>query len=221
MRVGIVRLPLAAALLFAWVAPGPPGAWAQTDNPLPPAPPEVQEEAPRATSPDEPAAMAPDTGAPLGEELRAEMYLITPEGADKPTGLVMITSTDAGAKFVADLQGLPPGQHGFHVHENGDCGSGATADGTKAAGMAAGEHYDPDGTKAHLGPEGHGHLGDLPFLTVQADGKGVGEAIGPRIKDAAQLKGKVLIIHAGGDNYSDQPKPLGGGGDRIACGIIQ
>jgi Cu-Zn family superoxide dismutase len=47
---------------------------------------------------------------------------------------------------------------------------------------------------------------------VQADGKSVGEAIAPRIKDAAQLKGKALIIHAGGDNYSNQPEPLGGGG---------
>jgi Cu-Zn family superoxide dismutase len=35
------------------------------------------------------------------------------------------------------------------------------------------------------------------------------------------VKGKALMIHAGGDNYADQPKPLGGGGDRIACGVIQ
>ena len=87
-----------------------------------------------------------------GQELRAEMYLITPEATNKPIGLVLISSTDGGAKFVADLQGLPPGQHGFHVHENGDCGSGPTDDGTTAAGMAAGGHYDPERTKAHLGP---------------------------------------------------------------------
>lgn len=219
MRVEIGRLPLAAALLFAWVGQGPPGVWAQTDSPLPLAPPEV-EEAPRATSPEEPAAVGRDTDAPLAEELRAEMYLITPEAMNKPIGLVMIARTDAGAKFVANLQGLPPGQHGFHVHENGDCGSGPTDDGT-IAGMAAGGHYDPEHTGTHLGPEGQGHPGDLPFLTVQADGRGVGETIAPRIKNAAQLKGKALIIHAGGDNYSDQPEPSGGGGARIACGIIQ
>jgi superoxide dismutase, Cu-Zn family len=155
------------------------------------------------------------------QELRAEMYLITPEAADQPIGAVLISSTPAGAKFVADLQGLPPGRHGFHVHENGDCGPGPTDDGTIAPGVAAGGHYDPEGTKAHRGPEGQGHLGDLPFLTVQADGKGVGEAIAPRIKDAAQLKGRALVLHAGGDNYSDRPEPLGGGGARIACGIIQ
>ena len=161
------------------------------------------------------------TGPAHSQELWAEMYLITPEAADKPIGLVMITSTPAGARFVADLQGLPPGQHGFHVHENGDCGPGPDVNDTMAAGMAAGEHYDPQGTKAHRGPERQGHLGDLPFLTVQADGKGKCEAIAPRIKDVAQLRGKALLIHAGGDNYRDQPKPLGGGGARIACGIIQ
>ena len=160
-------------------------------------------------------------GTAQSQELRAEMYLITPEAMDKPIGQVLITTTAAGAKFVAKLQGLPPGQHGFHVHENGDCGSGPTDDGTMAAGMAAGGHYDPEGTNAHFGPVGQGHLGDLPFLTVQTDGRGIGEAIAPRIKDAAQLKGKALVIHAGGDNYSDQPKPLGGGGARITCGIIQ
>ena len=62
--------------------------------------------------------------AAQGQELRAEMYLITLDAANQPIGLVLISSTDAGAKFVADLQGLPPGQHGFHVHENGDCGAG-------------------------------------------------------------------------------------------------
>jgi Cu-Zn family superoxide dismutase len=155
------------------------------------------------------------------QELRAEMYLITPGASNQPIGLILISSTDMGAKFVADLQGLPPGQHGFHVHENGDCGPGPTAAGPIAPGMAAGGHFDPERTNAHRGPEGQGHLGDLPFLTVQADGKGVGEALAPRIKDAAQLRGKALVLHDGGDNYSDVPAPLGGGGDRIACGIIQ
>jgi superoxide dismutase, Cu-Zn family len=49
----------------------------------------------------------------------------------------------------------------------------------------------------------------------------VGQAIAPRIRNAVQLKGKALIIHAGGDTYCDQSTPLGGGGARIACGIIR
>jgi Cu-Zn family superoxide dismutase len=155
------------------------------------------------------------------QELRAEMYLITPEAAHQPIGAVLISGTPAGAKFVADLRDLPPGRHGFHVHERGDCGPGPTDDGAVAPGLAAGGHYDPEGTGKHRGPEGPGHLGDLPFLTVPADGKGAGEAIAPRIKDAARLKGRALVLHAGGDNYSDEPQPQGGGGARIACGIIQ
>src|SRR3954471_8165206 len=104
-------------------------------------------------------AMAACVGVALsstaqGQELRADMYLITPEATNEPIGLVLISSTDAGAKFVADLQGLPPGQHGFHVHEHGDCGAGRADDGTTAAGMAAGGHDDPEGTKVHLGPMG-------------------------------------------------------------------
>ena len=158
---------------------------------------------------------------PGARAARAEMYLIDPKAAAEPIGLVLVGSTKQGAEFVVDLRGLPPGQHGIHVHEYGDCGAGRAEDGTTAPGMAAGDHYDPERTGAHLGPEGPGHLGDLPVLTVQADGRAVGEAVAPRIKDAAQLKGKSLVIHAGGDNYRDQPARLGGGGAQIACGTIQ
>jgi Cu-Zn family superoxide dismutase len=85
-------------------------------------------------------------GTTHGQELRAEMYLITPEAMNKPIDLVLITSTEAGAKFVANLQGLPPGQHGFHVYENGDRGPGPADEGTSAAGTAASRHYDPERT---------------------------------------------------------------------------
>ena len=94
----------------------------------------------------------------------------------------------------------------FHVHENGDCGPGPDDDGTIAAGMAAGGHYDPERTAAHLGPEGQGHLGDLPFLTVQADGRGVGEAIAPRIRNAAQLRARR--DGQGGDGEALTSRPL-------------
>ena len=77
MRVATWRWPLAAALLVASVGSGLTEAWAQADNPLPPAPPEVQEKAPRATTPAEPRA-APDTGAPLSEELERSEGVIVP-----------------------------------------------------------------------------------------------------------------------------------------------
>ncbi len=63
-----------------------------------------------------------------------------------------------------DLADLPPGDHGFHVHVNPDCGPGAGPDGLPAAGLAAGGHYDPANSGKHLGPRGEGHKGDLPAL---------------------------------------------------------
>jgi Cu-Zn family superoxide dismutase len=166
------------------------------------------------------AAACAVIGAAQAQELRVTMNAITAEGIGEPLGTVLITQTPAGAEFVTELRGLPPGEHGFHLHEKADCGPAPNAEGTMAAGMAAGSHWDPQATKAHHGPEGQGHLGDLPLLVVQADGSAKGAAMAPRITDLSQLAGKSLMIHAGGDNYSDQPKPLGGGGARIACGVI-
>ena len=89
------------------------------------------------------------------------------------------------------------------------------------AGMAASGHFDPANTKKHLGPDAMGgHKGDLPVLKVAADGTATGLLLAPHLKRAG-LAGHALMIHAGGDNYADQPKPLGGGGARIACGVIQ
>ena len=72
----------------------------------------------------------------------------------------------------------------------------------------------------HEGPYGKGHLGDLPALYVGADGKATMPVVSPRLK-VSDLKGRSLMIHAGSDNYSDYPEPLGGGGARVACGVIQ
>jgi Cu-Zn family superoxide dismutase len=160
-------------------------------------------------------------GTAQAQELEATMHAITAQGIGDTIGTVAITPTAAGAEFVTELRGLPSGEHGFHIHEKGDCGPGPNAQGQTAAGMAAGGHWDPAGAKAHQGPKGQGHMGDLPTLVVQADGTAKGAAVAPRIKDVSQLRGKALMIHAGGDNYSDQPQPLGGGGGRIACGVIE
>ena len=74
-------------------------------------------------------------------------------------------------------------------------------------------------TKAHKGPAAGGHKGDLPKLrfSEQRTFKGKLTVPGLTLDDVA---GRSLMIHAGGDNYSDSPQPLGGGGGRIACGVI-
>jgi superoxide dismutase, Cu-Zn family len=121
--------------------------------------------------------------------------------------------------FTPSLSGLEPGIHGFHVHEKGDCGPGVK-DGKPAAALAAGGHYDPDNTKQHGTPWGSGHRGDLPALVVDAKGNANLAVLAPRLK-LAELSGKALMIHAGGDNHADHPMALGGGGARMACAVIQ
>ena len=153
-------------------------------------------------------------------QVYANIRLATPDGPGAPVGSVVIKDTAAGASFRMTLHGLPPGQHGFHVHHSDSC------DPTMKGGMPvpagkAGGHEDPSLSFKHEGPSGRGHLGDLPFLNVAADGTDTEILVAPRIKEAADLIGHSLVIHEGGDNYSDKPDPLGGGGARIACGAVQ
>ena len=143
---------------------------------------------------------------------------ISPDGVGKSIGTVTISETKAGLDLAMDLSGLTPGEHGMHLHEKPSCDP-ADKEGKKTAGQAAGGHWDPDATKAHKGPGGGGHKGDLPKLVVPEGGK-VKTKVAVEGLKLADVEGKTLMIHAGGDNYSDTPKPLGGGGDRIACGVI-
>jgi superoxide dismutase, Cu-Zn family len=143
---------------------------------------------------------------------------ISADGVGAKAGTVTIRQTKDGVELAIDLTGLTPGEHGFHLHEHGSCDP-ADKDGKKTSGQSAGPHWDPAATKAHKGPGGGGHKGDLPKLTVPEGGKLKAKVpvAGLTLED---LAGKSLMIHAGGDNYSDTPKPLGGGGDRIVCGVV-
>lgn len=140
------------------------------------------------------------------------------QGVGAVLGTVKISDTPHGLALKPKLTNLSPGKHGWHIHQTPDCGP-AEKDGKMAAGMAAGGHYDPATTNKHAGPKGTGHMGDLPVLVVAANGKATKGVTVARLK-LADIKGRALMIHAGGDNYADKPKPLGGGGGRIACGII-
>ena len=147
------------------------------------------------------------------------MHTTTGSGTGEAIGTITITSTPYGTLFTPALKGLSPGLHGFHVHEKPACGP-AEKDGKMVPGLAAGGHYDPAGTGRHEGPYGNGHLGDLPALYVDQQGVADHPVLAPRIK-ISDLSGRSLMIHAGGDNYSDSPEKLGGGGARIACGVVE
>lgn len=151
-------------------------------------------------------------------DITIKVRAISGEGVGKQIGTLRAVDTKKGLRIVPRLSGLNPGAHGFHVHQNPSCGTRG-AGGKRGAGLAAGGHYDPKKVGQHMGPTGSGHLGDLPKLMVDAQGKARKSVLAPRLK-VSDLWGRAIIIHAGGDNYSDKPKSLGGGGARVACATI-
>lgn len=153
----------------------------------------------------------------LAQQQTVEVNKITEAGIGEKIGTILIADSPKGLSFKVAVSKIPPGTHGFHVHEKGDCGPGMK-DGKMQAGIAAGDHYDPEKTKTHKGPRGKGHKGDLPALEADAKGTINRTVIAPRLK-LNEIKGRALMIHEGGDTYSDQPES-GGGKGRIACGVV-
>ena len=149
------------------------------------------------------------------EYLKAKIY----NSQNEVIGTVLMQQEDCGVDFLVDLYALPPGEHGFHIHKYGSCEM-SYKDGKVFFAGLAGSHYDPGKTNKHLGPNNKGHKGDLPKLSVAEDGT----AQNRFCKDDLtldEIKNRSLIIHESGDNYQDKPLPLGGGKDRIACGVIE
>lgn len=150
------------------------------------------------------------------QKLSTQIHAITSAGIGQKIGTIALSDSERGLVLSVSVAGLPTGTHGFHVHENGRCEPGEK-NGKPEAGAAAGDHYDPAATKSHQGPEGQGHKGDLPALRVVQDGTQI-DVIAPRLT-LQEVRGRALIIHEGGDTYSDSPE-LGGGKSRIACAVI-
>jgi superoxide dismutase, Cu-Zn family len=156
------------------------------------------------------------SSAALAAGSKVEINAVTVEGVGNSIGTAMLSDSENGLTIKVDVSGVADGEHGFHVHEKGDC-SPSEKDGKMAAANAAGPHFDPKATKSHKGPEGAGHEGDLPKL-VAKDGK-ISESVTVKELKLADVAGRSLMIHEGGDNYTDQPEN-GGGKGRIACGVI-
>ena len=132
----------------------------------------------------------------------ATINSVTATGVGTPLGTVTFMDSAQGLVIMPKLSGLPAGEHGFHIHDRGDCGPGMNQ-GKPAAGFAAGGHYDPGHTKKHLGPlSTAGHRGDLPVLVVDSRGDATEAVTAPHLT-VEQIRGRSIMIHAGGDNYSD------------------
>lgn len=140
--------------------------------------------------------------------------IISPAEGSETVGVVSFSEVDGGVRIIADVAGLSPGLHGFHIHEHGDCG------GTDMGN--AGGHWNPTNTP-HGGPDsppGQRHVGDLGNLDANKDGI----AHYNRVDTLISLKGKdsiiglSVIVHADPDDLKSQPS--GNSGKRIACGVI-
>jgi Cu-Zn family superoxide dismutase len=138
-----------------------------------------------------------------------EVKIYSTQNTTTSYGHIHLKDTPYGLLITPHLNGLPEGLHGLHVHENPSCAN---------QGADAGGHFDPQKTNTHQGPYQGGHLGDLPALYVNKNGDASTPILAPKLK-IQMLEKKSIIIHAKGDNYSDNPS-LGGGETRIACGII-
>jgi Cu-Zn family superoxide dismutase len=159
------------------------------------------------------AGCASMTGAPVTDNTaRAEMR----SGTGQAVGSATFTQVSNVVRVVLEVQGLPPGTHGVHVHAVGKC------DGPDFA--SAGPHFNPN-SKQHgaLNPQGP-HAGDLPNLEVSADGKGRLESTTELVSIVGGMTsvfdsdGSALVIHAAPDDFKTDP--TGNSGARIACGVI-
>ena len=144
-----------------------------------------------------------------GSAARADMVA---RSGSTVSGTVTFTSVAGGLQVNAIIAGLTPGEHGFHIHEAGDC---SAADASSAKG-----HFNPTG-KAHGHHGGDTrHAGDMPNLIANAQGQASFSAkiMGLELSGNTGIIGRSVVIHADPDDYKSQP--AGNSGKRVACGVV-
>ena len=147
------------------------------------------------------------------KKARKAVAVVNATTGNQANGTVTFTETENGIQVTANFDGVPEGEHGFHIHEFGDCSSGD--------GKSAGGHFNPEGV-AHAGPSDETrHVGDLGNVTADASGKVSKSFVDQHIafEGLKSIVGKGVILHAGTDDLTSQP--TGAAGARIACGVIK
>jgi superoxide dismutase, Cu-Zn family len=158
----------------------------------------------------------PDRGpvTPPGEPERlTARATLQPAAGSEVKGEVTFEQTKEGVRVHVQVEGLTPGQHGFHIHERGDCSAPDFS--------SAGEHYAPN-SHPHGPPGAMSHAGDLGNLEANADGEAEQSIVTQQLaseQDLRKIVGKAVIIHAKADDFTTQPS--GASGDRVACGVIE
>jgi Cu-Zn family superoxide dismutase len=134
------------------------------------------------------AALAGCTAfAAQAETLNVEINAVTAQGIGESVGSVKIESNEYGLVFRPELADLQPGIHGFHIHAKGSC-EPAEVDGKPTAAAAATGHWDPKNSGKHGEPWGDGHMGDLPALYVDSEGKANQPVLAPRLKSLGDTR---------------------------------
>jgi superoxide dismutase, Cu-Zn family len=152
------------------------------------------------------------TASAAGTQVTKAICVVQALGGSKVAGKVIFTQMREGVEVNAELTGLTPGEHGFHVHEFGDC---SMADGT-----CAGAHFNPTGAP-HGGPDdAQRHAGDLGNVKADASGKATYKRVDKMLalNGPNSIIGRSIIVHAAPDDLKTQPS--GNAGARVGCGVI-
>ena len=154
------------------------------------------------------AVAAHDEGAAITKAVA----VLHPTEGSRVGGTIHFSKVEGGIEVRGELKGLSSGQHGFHIHEFGDC---SAPDATSAGG-----HFNPTG-HPHAGPDAAPrHVGDLGNLTADESGTAHYERIDSKLafNGASSILGRGLIVHEKADDLKSQP--TGDAGGRLACGVI-
>jgi len=139
--------------------------------------------------------------------------VLQPTAGNKVSGTITFTEVADGVQVHADIAGLTPGNHGFHVHEFGDCSA--------ADASSAGAHFNPT-NKPHAAPDAADrHVGDMGNVEADGSGKAKLEYLDHQISltnDQQLVVGRSVVVHAKADDLKSQP--AGDSGARVACGVI-
>ncbi len=155
-----------------------------------------------------------DTAKPAGSKARPQaVAVLSPAANGKVKGQVTFLEETEGVRVTANIEGLTPGKHGFHIHEKGDC---SAADFTSAGG-----HFNPAGSKHGSPADPEHHAGDFGNLEANDQGVARFERVFSWLTFAGtnSILNRAVIVHEKADDLTTQP--TGNAGGRLACGVIQ